>query len=109
MSIGSGSPRVRRTDFQQGDARLLYKNVYEQIFSLPGDTFVCPGHDYKDRSVSTVDEERRFNPRLTKSVDEFCKIMENLNLPYPKKIDVAVPGNMVCGVQDEPPHDPLVI
>eukprot|EP00438_Fugacium_kawagutii_P025161 Skav208315 [mRNA] locus=scaffold897:542816:544033:+ [translate_table: standard] len=98
-----------RTDFQQGDARILYKNVYEQIFSLPGDTFICPGHDYKDRSVSTVDEERRFNPRLTKSVEEFCKIMENLNLPYPKKIDVAVPGNMVCGVQDEPPHDPLVI
>ena len=74
-----------RTDFQQGNARLLYQNVYEQIFPLPGDTFVCPGHDYKNRSVSTVEEERRFNPRLTKSVDEFVQchgpyriVLENL-------------------------------
>ena len=89
-----------RTDFQQGDSRILYKNVQEQIFSLPGETFICPGHDYKNRSVSTVEEERRFNPRLSKSVDEFVKIMENLNLPNPKKIDVAVPANMMCGVQD---------
>ena len=89
-----------RTDFQQGDSRVLYKNVQEQIFSLPGETFICPGHDYKNRSVSTVEEERRFNPRLSKSVDEFVKIMENLNLPNPKKIDVAVPANMMCGVQD---------
>ncbi|CAK8993960.1 unnamed protein product [Durusdinium trenchii] len=89
-----------RTDFQQGNARLLYKNVHEQIFTLPGDTFVCPGHDYKSRNVSTVEEERRFNPRLTKPVDEFVHLMDNLGLPYPKKIDVAVPGNMVCGVQD---------
>ena len=89
-----------RTDFQQGDSRILYRNVQEQIFSLPGETFICPGHDYKNRSVSTVEEERRFNPRLSKSVDEFVKIMENLNLPNPKKIDVAVPANMMCGVQD---------
>eukprot|EP00490_Sorites_sp_Unknown_P012611 CAMPEP_0114668828 /NCGR_PEP_ID=MMETSP0191-20121206/36938_1 /TAXON_ID=126664 /ORGANISM="Sorites sp." /LENGTH=418 /DNA_ID=CAMNT_0001922841 /DNA_START=33 /DNA_END=1289 /DNA_ORIENTATION=+ len=98
-----------RTDFQQGNARLLHKNVYEQIFSLPGDTYICPGHDYKGRCVSTVEEEKRFNPRLTKSVDEFVAIMDNLNLPNPKKIDVAVPGNMMCGVQDEPRIDPLAI
>ncbi|CAK9017558.1 Persulfide dioxygenase ETHE1 [Durusdinium trenchii] len=91
-----------RTDFQQGDARLLYKNVHEQIFTLPGETFICPGHDYKGRSISTVEEERRFNPRLTKSVEEFVQMMENLGLPYPKQIDVAVPGNMMCGVQDSP-------
>lgn len=53
-----------------GNARLLYENVHAQIFSLPGDTVVCPGHDYKDRCVSTVEEERRFNPRLTKSKEE---------------------------------------
>ena len=91
-----------RTDFQQGNSRLLYKNVHEQIFTLPSETFICPGHDYKGRSVSTVEEERRFNPRLTKSVDEFVKVMDNLGLPYPNKIDVAVPGNMVCGLQDAP-------
>eukprot|EP00435_Cladocopium_sp_Y103_P066165 s569_g28.t1 len=59
-----------RTDFQQGNARLLYENVHERIFSLPGDSVVCPGHDYKDRCVSTVEEERRFNPRMTKSMEE---------------------------------------
>ena len=91
-----------RTDFQQGDARLLYKNVQEQIFSLPGDTFVCPGHDYKNRNVSTVEEERLFNPRLTKSLEDFVDVMNNLNLPNPKKIDVAVPANMICGIQDDP-------
>jgi len=100
-----------RTDFQQGNARLLYENVQQQIFSLPGDTVLCPGHDYKDRCVSTVEEERRFNPRLTKSQEEFVQIMDNLNLPNPKKIDIAVPGNMMCGVQDDPPvaWDPLAI
>jgi len=91
-----------RTDFQQGDACLLYKNVQEQIFSLPGDTFVCPGHDYKNRNVSTVEEERLFNPRLTKSLEDFVDVMNNLNLPNPKKIDVAVPANMICGIQDDP-------
>eukprot|EP00913_Durusdinium_trenchii_P009316 g8754.t1 len=84
-----------RTDFQQGNPRLLYQNVYEQIFTLPGETFICPGHDYKGRGVSSVEEERRFNPRLTKSVDEFAELMDNLGLAYPKKIDVAVPGNMI--------------
>lgn len=89
-----------RTDFQQGDASRLYDSVHEQIFTLPPDTLVYPGHDYKGRSVSTVDEERRFNPRLTKSREEFVELMENLGLPYPKRIDVAVPANMACGVQD---------
>eukprot|EP00418_Pyrodinium_bahamense_P080604 CAMPEP_0179055098 /NCGR_PEP_ID=MMETSP0796-20121207/23126_1 /TAXON_ID=73915 /ORGANISM="Pyrodinium bahamense, Strain pbaha01" /LENGTH=422 /DNA_ID=CAMNT_0020751741 /DNA_START=68 /DNA_END=1336 /DNA_ORIENTATION=+ len=89
-----------RTDFQQGSAETLYESVHSKIFSLPGDTLVYPGHDYKGRNVSTVDEERRFNPRLCKSKEEFVKIMAELNLPYPKKIDVAVPANMMCGVQD---------
>jgi len=90
-----------RTDFQQGDAGLLYDSVHQQIFSLPGETLVYPGHDYKGRSVSTVDEERRFNSRLTKSKDDFIKLMSELNLPYPKQMDKAVPANLVCGVQDD--------
>lgn len=89
-----------RTDFQQGNAALLYKSVHEEIFSLPGDAMVYPGHDYKGRSASTVDEERKFNERLTKTKEEFIAIMENLGLPYPKKIDTAVPANLVCGIQD---------
>eukprot|EP00490_Sorites_sp_Unknown_P012367 CAMPEP_0114680552 /NCGR_PEP_ID=MMETSP0191-20121206/54290_1 /TAXON_ID=126664 /ORGANISM="Sorites sp." /LENGTH=430 /DNA_ID=CAMNT_0001957545 /DNA_START=58 /DNA_END=1351 /DNA_ORIENTATION=+ len=90
-----------RTDFQQGSSRHLYQNVYEQIFSMPGETFICPGHDYKNRSISTVEEEKRYNPRLTKSVEEFVEIMENLKLPNPKKIDVAVPGNMFADTRNE--------
>jgi len=89
-----------RTDFQGGSAENLYESVHSKIFPLPGDTFVYPGHDYKGRSVSTVGEERQFNPRLTKSRDEFKKLMSELNLPYPKKLDTAVPANMMCGIQD---------
>mmetsp|Transcript_3565 Transcript_3565/g.9959 ORF Transcript_3565/g.9959 Transcript_3565/m.9959 type:complete len:437 (+) Transcript_3565:60-1370(+) len=90
-----------RTDFQQGDAGRLYDSVHDRLFTLPGDTVLYPGHDYKGQNHSTVDEERKFNPRLTKTRDEFIKLMAELNLPYPKQIDRAVPANMVCGVQDE--------
>jgi len=89
-----------RTDFQQGSSETLYESVHGKLFTLPGDTLVYPGHDYKSRTVSTVEEERRFNPRLTKSKEEFAQIMAGLGLPYPKKMDVAVPANMVCGIQD---------
>jgi len=89
-----------RTDFQEGNAGTLYDSVHSQIFSLSGETLVYPGHDYKGRNVSTVDEERRYNPRLTKSKEEFVKLMSELQLPYPKRIDYAVPMNMACGVQD---------
>ena len=89
-----------RTDFQQGCAGRLYDSVHKQIFTLPAETIVCPAHDYKGRSVSTVEEERLFNSRLTKSKDEFQDIMKCLNLPYPADMDVAVPANMLCGVQD---------
>jgi len=89
-----------RTDFQGGDSGKLYDSVHSNIFSLPGDTVVYPGHDYKGRNVSTVDEEKRYNPRLSKTKDEFVKLMSELNLPYPKQIDTAVPANMMCGVQD---------
>ncbi|CAE8622437.1 unnamed protein product [Polarella glacialis] len=89
-----------RTDFQAGSAEQLYDSVHSQIFSLPDDTLIYPSHDYKGRNVSTVGEEKQYNSRLTKSKEEFVKIMGELGLPYPKQIDIAVPSNMVCGVQD---------
>ncbi|KAF9682839.1 hypothetical protein SADUNF_Sadunf05G0149900 [Salix dunnii] len=73
-----------------------------QIFSLPKETFIYPAHDYRGFTVSTVGEEMQYNPRLTKDEEMFKSIMENLNLPYPKMIDIAVPLNMVCGLQDLP-------
>jgi len=89
-----------RTDFQQGDARTLYGSVHGQLFSLPDDTLVYPCHDYKGRSVSTIAEEKRLNPRLggTRSIDEFVDIMSTLDLAYPKQIDRALPANLLCGV-----------
>ncbi|XP_044254650.1 persulfide dioxygenase ETHE1 homolog, mitochondrial-like [Tribolium madens] len=93
-----------RTDFQEGDSATLYKNVHEKIFSLPEETRLFPAHDYRGMMMSSVDEEKRLNPRLTKSLEEFVKIMENLNLPYPKQIDKALPANKVCGLYDIPPE-----
>lgn len=89
-----------RTDFQQGDSDALYRSVREKLFSLPDDTLVYPAHDYKDRYVSTIAQEKKRNPRLgqDKTLEEFREIMANLNLPYPKFIDFAVPGNKQCGV-----------
>ncbi|KAG6591786.1 Persulfide dioxygenase ETHE1-like, mitochondrial, partial [Cucurbita argyrosperma subsp. sororia] len=89
-----------RTDFQGGSSKQLYESVHSQIFTLPKDTLIYPAHDYKGFNVSTVGEEIVYNPRLTKDLEEFKKIMENLNLPYPKMMDIAVPANLVCGLQD---------
>jgi sulfur dioxygenase len=88
-----------RTDFQNGDAATLYRSVHEKIFGLPGETLIYPGHDYQQRHVSSVAQERERNPRLGggKSVEEFVAIMGALNLPRPKKMDVAVPANRECG------------
>jgi len=91
-----------RTDFQEGCSETLYDSVKTQIFSLPQDYFVYPAHDYKGLTVSTVGEEMKHNPRLTKSLDEFKTIMSNLNLDYPKQIDVALPANKVCGLYNLP-------
>ena len=92
-----------RTDFQQGSSSTLYRSVHEQIFSLPDETTIYPGHDYKGRTASSVGEERRLNPRLGahKSLDDFTKIMSELKLPYPRKIDAALPANSRCGVPVE--------
>lgn len=88
-----------RTDFQEGDPAVLYDSIHQQIFSLPHDTIIYPGHDYKGRLSSTVGQERLHNSRLGKgrSKQEFIEIMNNLNLPYPKKIDIALPVNKTCG------------
>ena len=88
-----------RTDFQNGDSVSLYRSVREKLFSLPGDTLVHPAHDYEGRHVSTIAQERARNPRLGdgRTIDEFVAIMRNLDLAYPKKMDVAVPSNRRCG------------
>lgn len=89
-----------RTDFQNGDADALYKSVREKLFALPDDYLVYPAHDYQDRRVSTIAQEKKRNPRLggDKTLEDFKQIMANLNLPYPRFIDYAVPGNKQCGV-----------
>jgi glyoxylase-like metal-dependent hydrolase (beta-lactamase superfamily II)/rhodanese-related sulfurtransferase len=88
-----------RTDFQGGDARALYRSIREQIFSLPDACLLYPGHDYRGNTVTSVAEERAFNPRLGGRLSEsdFVGYMENLGLPHPKQIDVAVPANRKCG------------
>jgi sulfur dioxygenase len=88
-----------RTDFQQGDAAKLYDSLHRQIFLLPPDTLVYPGHDYRGRTVSTVREELALNARLGggRSKEDFVALMGNLNLAYPKQIDRAVPANLRCG------------
>ena len=89
-----------RTDFQNGDAATLYRSVHEQLFSRADETLVYPGHDYQGRQVSSIGQEKARNPRLGQGrrLDEFRQIMAGLNLPYPKFIDHAVPGNRQCGV-----------
>ena len=89
-----------RTDFQNGDAEALYKSVTEKLFSLPYDTLVYPAHDYQDRRVSSIAQEKKRNPRIgqERTLEQFREIMANLNLPYPKFIDYAVPGNQQCGI-----------
>ncbi|XP_034677894.1 persulfide dioxygenase ETHE1 homolog, mitochondrial-like [Vitis riparia] len=93
-----------RTDFQGGSSETLYKSVHSQIFTLPKDTLIYPAHDYRGFTVSTVGEEMLYNPRLTKDEETFKNIMANLNLAYPKMMDIAVPANMVCGFQDPTPN-----
>jgi len=88
-----------RTDFQQGDPRAMWRSVHEQIFPLPDECLLYPAHDYRGLTVTSVAEERRFNPRLADSirVEDFVGQMNHLGLPHPKQIDVAVPANLRCG------------
>ena len=89
-----------RTDFQNGDATALYRSVTEKLFVLPDDCLVYPAHDYQQRRVSTIAQERQRNPRLGggKTLAEFTAIMANLQLPYPTFIDYAVPGSKLAGL-----------
>lgn len=94
-----------RTDFQNGDPYDQYHSIFERLLKLPEQTFVFPGHDYKGDTVSTIGEERAFNPRLNvSSVEEYADIMNNLNLPNPKLMDVAVPENLRLGLQLDAQH-----
>jgi glyoxylase-like metal-dependent hydrolase (beta-lactamase superfamily II)/rhodanese-related sulfurtransferase len=88
-----------RTDFQQGDPREMYRSVRSQILSLPPTCLLYPAHDYRGLTVTSVAEERRFNPRLGGEIGEsdFVGYMSNLGLPHPKLIDIAVPANLRCG------------
>jgi sulfur dioxygenase len=92
-----------RTDFQNGSSRAQYESIFNRLLKLPDETLVFPAHDYKGDTVSTIGEEKRYNPRLqVKSVDEYIELMANLKLPNPKMMDVAVPANMHVGLhQDE--------
>lgn len=87
-----------RTDFQGGSASQLYDSVHDHLFTLPDSTIVYPGHNYDGIPSSTIWEEKKFNPRLALSKDEFIALMGNLNLPPPKRIDEAVPANLLCGI-----------
>ena len=92
-----------RTDFQQGSAPLLFHSVRERLFSLPEECLLYPGHDYRGLTVSSVGEEKKYNPRLAQSIGEadFVGYMTNLGLAHPKLMDVAVPANLRCGRPDK--------
>lgn len=87
-----------RTDFQNGDPYASYDSIFNKLLKLPQDTQVYPAHDYKGWMISTIGEEQRHNPRLqVSSAEEYAALMNNLNLPNPKMMDVAVPANLRCG------------
>lgn len=89
-----------RTDFQNGSSQELYNSIFNKLLVLPDETLVYPGHDYNNRTVSTILEEKNNSPRLqVNNCADFVTIMNNLNLPNPKYIDVAVPANMTCGAE----------
>ena len=100
-----------RTDFQQGNAEQLYRSVHEQLLSLPPSTLLYPGHDYRGLTVTSVAEERAYNPRFggASSAADFCGYMNALGLPHPKRMDQAVPANLRCGRPEGdllPPAEP---
>ena len=89
-----------RTDFQNGNSYEQYHSIFDRLLKLPEETFVYPAHDYKGENVSTIGEEKNFNPRLqVSSSQEYAKIMENLNLSNPKMMDIAVPTNKSMGLK----------
>jgi len=97
-----------RTDFQQGSALKLFHSIHDKLFLLPDNCLVYPGHDYAGRTASTIGEEKALNPRIGGLANEgdFVGYMENMQLPHPKQIDIAVPGNIKGGEPDEE-HVPI--
>lgn len=99
-----------RTDFQHGDAHTLYRSIHEQLFTLPEDCAVYPGHDYEGRTSSTIGEEQRYNPRIGGGAreEDFVGYMRNLGLPHPKQLAVALPANLRAGQPEDgrPPPAP---
>jgi rhodanese-related sulfurtransferase len=97
-----------RTDFQSGSAEALYDSLTDKLFTLPDETTVWPGHDYQGRTHSTIGAEKRGNARIAgKSKEEFVAIMQNLNLPRPKRIDEAVPANLTSGLRHDAGGGPI--
>jgi glyoxylase-like metal-dependent hydrolase (beta-lactamase superfamily II)/rhodanese-related sulfurtransferase len=91
-----------RTDFQNGSARAQYDSLFNRLLKLPDETMVFPAHDYKGDTVSTIGEEKRYNPRLqVKSVEDYIELMSKLNLPNPKLMDVVIPANMKVGLKPD--------
>ena len=91
-----------RTDFQSGDAGALYDSITQQLFTLPDTTIVWPGHDYHERTQSTIGMEKAANPRLAgQSRDEFIALMGALELPKPRRMDEAVPANQRSGLRQD--------
>ncbi len=92
-----------RCDFQHGDAGTLFRSITEQIFSLPDDCLVYPAHDYSGRTVSSVREEKEHNPRIGAHGDlrDFVGFMENMHLPHPKQMAIAIPANLRCGKPED--------
>lgn len=87
-----------RTDFQSGDAGALFDSVTQKLFTLPDTTLVYPAHDYQGLTVSTIGEEKLYNPRFSgQNRDSFIELMNNLNLPFPEQMAIAVPANKACG------------
>ncbi|MDA0238311.1 MAG: MBL fold metallo-hydrolase [Proteobacteria bacterium] len=91
-----------RTDFQEGNPKMMFQSIHEQIFPLPDECLIYPGHDYRGMTVSRVLEEKRFNPRLGGEINlqDFLGYMENLKLLHPGQINRAVPANLNCGQPD---------
>jgi glyoxylase-like metal-dependent hydrolase (beta-lactamase superfamily II)/rhodanese-related sulfurtransferase len=99
-----------RTDFQAGDAGAQFDSITQRLFTLPDETLVYPGHDYQQRWVSNIIQERTTNPRLAgKSREQFIEIMNNLNLPKPRLIDEAVPANRYCGLDENERQDAVAL
>lgn len=90
-----------RTDFQHGDAGLQYDSLHNRLLSLPPNTLVYPAHDYNGMTVSSIVEEKKYNPRLQMQTrEEYIGLMDGLNLPNPKMMDIAVPANKKCGLSE---------